>query len=76
MENINPVTIILEKWNIVGNLKYVLRNNSKYMLRNKGDAQMGCYKISWKRYLEILLTLKQFGLETTLLTWKHKVCLF
>jgi len=54
MENINPVTIILKKWDIVRNLKYVLRNNSKYMLRNKGGAQMGYYKISRKRYLEIL----------------------
>ena len=34
MENINPVTIILQKWNIVRNLKNVLRNYSKYMLCN------------------------------------------
>ena len=72
MENINPVTIILEKWDIVGNLKYVLRNNLKYMLRNKGGAQIGYYKVSWKRYLEILLTFEHIKLETTLLTWKHK----
>ena len=41
------------------------------MLRNKGGAQVGYYKISWKCYLEILLTLKQIKLVTTLLTWKH-----
>ena len=41
------------------------------MLRNKGGAQMGYYKLSWKLYLEILLTLKPFKLERTFFTWKH-----